>query len=62
MRPVWIVGASLLGLVILKLFALDLANLETVARIVSFITVGVLMLIIGYFAPIPPSQTEEEDT
>ena len=62
MRPVWIVGASLLGLVILKLFVLDLANLGTVARIVSFITVGVLMLIIGYFAPIPPSQIEEEDT
>ena len=62
MRPVWIVGASLLGLVILKLFMLDLANLETVARIVSFITVGVLMLIIGYFAPIPPSHTEEVDT
>ncbi len=61
-RPVWIVGASLLGLVILKLFVLDLANLGTVARIVSFITVGVLMLIIGYFAPIPPSQIEEEGT
>ncbi|MCZ6642792.1 MAG: DUF2339 domain-containing protein [Gammaproteobacteria bacterium] len=62
MRPVWIVGASLLGLVILKLFVLDLANLETVARIVSFITVGVLMLVIGYFAPIPPSHAEEADT
>lgn len=62
MRPAWIIGAALLGLVILKLFVLDLANLETVARIVSFITVGVLMLIIGYFAPIPPSQIEEEDT
>ncbi len=61
MRSIWIIGASLLGLVILKLFLLDLANLENVARIVSFISVGVLMLIIGYFAPIPPSKIEEEN-
>jgi len=26
---------------------------------VSFIAVGVLMLVIGYFAPLPPKKTEE---
>ena len=58
LRPVWIMGAALLALVIVKLFTIDLSNLEIVARIVSFITVGILMLIIGYFAPIPPAREE----
>jgi len=44
--------------VVAKLFLIDLADIGTVARIVSFIGVGLLLLIIGYFAPIPPRQTE----
>jgi uncharacterized membrane protein len=55
-RRGWIAGAALLGAVIVKLFAVDLSNLETVARIVSFVSVGVLMLIIGYVAPLPPEE------
>ena len=58
-RRGWGVGAALLGLVIVKLFAVDLSNLETVARIVSFVSVGVLMLVIGYLAPLPPGETSE---
>jgi hypothetical protein len=58
LRPSWIVGASLLGVVILKLFTLDLSNLDVVARIISFISVGVLMLLIGYLAPLPPSKED----
>ena len=53
-RIVWIGGAALLGAVVLKLFLVDLAGTGTVARIVSFIGVGVLLLIIGYLAPVPP--------
>lgn len=60
-RSIWVVGAALLGLVILKLFTIDLSNLEMVARIISFITVGILMLIIGYFAPIPPNRKQESE-
>jgi len=59
LRPSWIVGASLLGVVILKLFTLDLSNLDIVARIISFISVGVLMLLIGYLAPLPPAKEDE---
>ena len=61
-RPLWAGGAGLLGLVVVKLFAVDLAGSGTVARIVSFLVVGVLMLIIGYFAPLPPKEkgTTEE--
>jgi uncharacterized membrane protein len=59
MRASWIVGAVLLGVVTVKLFTIDLANLEIVARIISFITVGLLILVIGYFAPLPPARPEE---
>lgn len=53
-RPLWVVGAILLAVVVLKLFLVDLSNTGTVARIVSFIGVGVLLLLIGYAAPVPP--------
>jgi len=53
-RGHWLIGAALLGLVVVKLFLVDLAGSGAVARIVSFIGVGVVCLVIGYFAPIPP--------
>ena len=53
-RAMWMTGAALLGVVVVKLFANDLGNTGTVARIVSFIGVGVLLLVIGYVAPMPP--------
>ena len=34
--------------------AQGIASSGTVTRIVSFIGVGVLMLVIGWFAPVPP--------
>ena len=52
-RTVWLVASGLLAVVVIKLFVLDLANVGTVERIVSFIFVGGLMLVIGYFSPIP---------
>jgi uncharacterized membrane protein len=57
-RPVWKVGALLLGITVLKLFIVDLSGTGTIARIVSFLVVGVLMLIIGYFSPLPPQKEE----
>lgn len=53
-RRVWFCGAALLGLLILKLFTVDLSGIRTIARIVSFLAVGGLMLIIGYLSPLPP--------
>ena len=44
---------DILGVVVLKLFAIDLSNSGSVARIVSFMGVGGLMLLIGYLAPLP---------
>ncbi len=59
LRPVWIAGAGLLGAVVFKLFTVDLSKTGTVARIVSFVVVGVLLLLVGYFSPVPPKIKEE---
>jgi uncharacterized membrane protein len=53
-RWVWLVGAGFMGLVVIKLFLVDLGNSGTIERIVSFIGIGVLLLVVGYFAPVPP--------
>lgn len=59
-REGWIAGAGLLAIVVIKLFLIDLAGTGTIARIVSFVAVGILMLIIGYFSPLPPSIRKED--
>ncbi len=53
-RPLWLVGAGLLGVVVVKLLLIDLSNAGGAERIIAFIAVGVLMLVVGYFAPLPP--------
>jgi len=55
-RKVWFCGATLLGITVVKLFVIDLEDIGTVARIVSFMVVGILMLVIGYFSPLPPKR------
>ena len=57
-RIAWVAGAALLTVVIAKLFLVDLSRTGTVPRIVPFIGVGVLMLVIGYFSPLPPRDGE----
>jgi uncharacterized membrane protein len=59
-RRVWCVGALLLAMVVVKLFAVDLSGTGTVARIISFLVVGILMLIIGFFSPLPPKKLGEK--
>jgi uncharacterized membrane protein len=54
-KPLWMVGAAILAIVVLKLFLVDLSNVGSVARIVSFMGVGGCMLLIGYLAPLPRS-------
>jgi uncharacterized membrane protein len=58
LRVLWFSGAGLMAVVVIKLFLVDLAKVGGIERIVSFIAVGVLMLVIGYFAPLPPKKTE----
>jgi uncharacterized membrane protein len=54
-RLVWIAGAALLAVVTAKLFLIDLSRTGSVERIVSFVGVGLLMLVVGYFSPLPPA-------
>jgi uncharacterized membrane protein len=53
-RRAWFTGAALLAVVVAKLILVDLSGSEPVARIVSFLGVGVLVIGIGYFNPPPP--------
>jgi uncharacterized membrane protein len=56
----WLVGAGLLALVVVKLLLVDLSGSGTVTRIVSFIGVGLLMLVIGYVAPLPAREKSHD--
>lgn len=60
-RTAWMAGAGMMGVVVLKLFAVDLAGTGTVARIASFMSVGLLMLLAGYVSPLPPAAPEKEN-
>ena len=59
-RAVWVAGASWMAVVVVKLFLVDLRNLTAAGRVVSFIVVGVLLLIVGYLAPVPPAAPADE--
>nr|WP_314900744.1 DUF2339 domain-containing protein [uncultured Deefgea sp.] len=61
-RILWLVGAALLSVVVIKLFIFDLSRISGIERIVAFIGVGILLLLIGYFSPLPPrnAATSEE--
>lgn len=61
-RRVWLAGALLLGVVVLKLFFVDLSSIGTLERIVSFLGVGLLMLVIGYVSPMPPAAAAAKAT
>ena len=53
-REIWLAGAALMGIVVAKLFIVELGSAGTVGRVVSFLGVGSLLLVVGYFAPVPP--------
>lgn len=53
-RAPWLAGAGLMAVVVVKLVLVDLSRATGVERIVSFIGVGVLMLVVGWVSPVPP--------
>ncbi len=61
-REVWVGGAVLMAIVVVKLFLVELDNTGTFARVVSFLGVGILLLIVGYFGPVPPRLDAEVKT
>jgi len=56
LRSLWIAAAGLVGVVLVKMFFIDLGASGTVERIVSFLVVGGLLVATGYFSPIPDSE------
>jgi uncharacterized membrane protein len=59
-RELWLIGAALIALVVAKLFFVELGNRGGLERIVSFIGVGVLLLVVGYFAPLPARKADAD--
>ncbi len=55
-RETWAIGAGLMLLVVVKLLLIDMGGTGTLARIVSFLGVGGMLLVVGYFAPAPPKR------
>ncbi|QIL83386.1 DUF2339 domain-containing protein [Diaphorobacter sp. HDW4A] len=57
-RDLWMTGAVLVGIVVVKMFFIELGNSGSLERIISFIGVGVLLLVVGYFSPLPPRREQ----
>ncbi len=58
-RPVWVLGALLMGVVLVKLVFIDRGHLGNLFGIASFFAYGVLCVIVGYFAPMPPARGDD---
>ena len=56
----WRAGAVLLGVVLIKLLLIDRHFLSNVAGILSFVAFGLLSILVGYLAPAPPSQADDD--
>lgn len=57
-RSLWLVGAVLMAVVLLKLLLVDRNHLGNLTGIVSFIAYGLLCTLVGYLAPAPPRSQE----
>jgi uncharacterized membrane protein len=60
-RQTWFAGAVSLGIVVVKLFLVDSARTGGLARAIAFIGVALLILAIGYLAPLPPRTSANEE-
>lgn len=59
-RTLWLAGAVLMGVVLLKLVLVDRQHLGNLLGIGSFIAYGLLCTIVGYLAPAPPRRGDVE--
>jgi len=53
-RAVWFGGAALMGVVLIKLLLIDRQFLHDLPAIIGVLVVGMLLVAVGYFAPVPP--------
>ncbi|WP_260280693.1 DUF2339 domain-containing protein [Proteus terrae] len=56
LRSQWFIGGVLLAVVIAKLFLIDTSLSSGLLRALAFIGVAILILLIGYFSPLPPKK------
>ncbi|WP_313660413.1 DUF2339 domain-containing protein, partial [Acinetobacter variabilis] len=56
LKPMWILGGSILVIVSLKLVLFDLSHTGTLTRVISFLLAGGVMLLIAYIAPMPDGE------
>ena len=61
-RPLWLAGAVLMGIVLVKLLLVDRTHLGNLYGIASFIAYGLLCTVIGYLAPAPAKTSTENTT
>jgi uncharacterized membrane protein len=61
-RAIWIGGATLMGVVLIKLLLIDRRFLHDLPAIVGVLVVGVLLIGVGYFAPAPPRTMTEKQS
>ncbi len=59
-RALWFVGWSLILVVLGKLLLIDRGFIGNLSAIVSFLGVGLLLVAVGYFSPVPPSTEAKE--
>lgn len=59
-RVSWLVGAGIFACVIAKLFLVNIYGQDGLSRAISFIAVAVLILVVGYFSPLPPKITQDK--
>ncbi len=52
-RALWVVGATISALVVVKLILLDMSAASPIWRVLSFIGSGLLLVLAGYLAPAP---------
>ena len=55
-RPLWIAGATLLIITAAKLLLVDFGSLGQLANILAVIAAGVVFLLVGWVAPMPPAK------
>jgi len=58
----WLAGAILMGIVLLKLLLIDRSNLGDLLGIGAFIAYGLLCTLVGWLAPAPPRRTASQQT
>lgn len=60
LRGVWLSGAVLMGVLLLKLVLVDRSHLGNLLGIGSFIGYGLLCILVGFMAPAPPREERQE--